>query len=488
MRWEDGGVTSRFCLALLVVAVTLSGCGDVFRDAPVVYKDSERFATDLKEKPKLQEAVRKSLADLFGTAPNRIKVPPDSGFPEGGRRLGNLETSDVKDAAAKVVPISLVSPRTGEAIEIVGGYGLYRKYCLHCHGVQGGGDGATAPFLYPRPRDYRPGTFKFTSTAQGTRKPTRADLARTVRRGLDGTSMPGFEALMNGDEIEQVVDYVIFLSMRGEIEKRLIDEAKTADKDDPELLASDFVAEQAQGVIGMWKEAESLVVNPKSRWTPPSSASVLRGRDLFLGINTTGNKVGCVDCHGLHGHGDGPSFVDKGIFDKVVFRNKPLDRAIDERYRELADERKAAAIRPGETSHGAPTGQTETLDDFKKRTMTAWQTNTLDEWGNPHRPADLARGLYKGGRRPIDLYWRIAKGINGTKMLGHSSLLPDDQIWDMVNFVVALGVEREPVLLKDSEALRRNFAAKPATASAPQPPAPGTPDVASAPHQTAPAP
>ena len=47
-----------------------------------------------------------------------------------------------------------------------GGYAIYRKNCLHCHGVSGAGDGPTAPFLYPLPRDYRKGIFKFTSTAE----------------------------------------------------------------------------------------------------------------------------------------------------------------------------------------------------------------------------------------------------------------------------------------------------------------------------------
>ena len=34
-------------------------------------------------------------------------------------------------------------------------------------------------------------------------------------------------------------------------------------------------------------------------------------------------------------------------------------------------------------------------------------------------PNNLNRGIYKGGRRPIDIYWRIAKGINGAKMPAH---------------------------------------------------------------------
>ena len=74
-----------------------------------------------------------------------------------------------------------------------GGYALYRKNCLHCHGVSGAGDGPTAPFLYPPPRDYRKGIFKFTSTPSGSR-PHRDDLRRTITYGLHGTSMPAFDA------------------------------------------------------------------------------------------------------------------------------------------------------------------------------------------------------------------------------------------------------------------------------------------------------
>jgi hypothetical protein len=32
---------------------------------------------------------------------------------------------------------------------------LYRVQCVHCHGAEGGGDGPTAEFLNPLPRDYR---------------------------------------------------------------------------------------------------------------------------------------------------------------------------------------------------------------------------------------------------------------------------------------------------------------------------------------------
>ena len=45
-----------------------------------------------------------------------------------------------------------------------------------------------------------------------------------------------------------------------------------------------------------------------------------------------------------------------------------------------------------------------------------------DDWGNPIVPRNLTRGLFRGGRRPIDIYRRIYAGINGTPMpaLGES--------------------------------------------------------------------
>ena len=113
-------------------------------------------------------------------------------------------------------PLAILD-QTGEKKHISGGYSLYRKHCLHCHGVTGDGAGPTADYLYPRPRDYRKGLYKFTSTTAGA-KPTRDDLWRTINYGLHGTSMPGFEALMSQSEIQQIIDYLIFLSIRGETE------------------------------------------------------------------------------------------------------------------------------------------------------------------------------------------------------------------------------------------------------------------------------
>ena len=449
-------MTSRFRLVLIVGSLSLAGCGDGFNAGRIVYKESERSATELEKKPQLRAVVAKVLSDKFGETPQQIQVPEGAGLPDGGRRL-----ADYEKAGDDRRPIAFASATTGENVRIAGGYGLYRKYCLHCHGVQGGGDGPTALFLYPYPRDYRLGVFKFTSVAPSNPKPTRDDLRKTVVRGLHGTSMPAFEALMTPVEIEQVIDYVIFLSMRGETEKNLLDEAKTSDKDDVAVLSADTVNELMVNVLNNWKSVDSLVVRPKTKRVPPTEESVLRGRDIFLGINAVGEKANCTDCHGFRAKGDGGSFIDKKIFDKVRFGRKTIDEAIEIRFKEIQDEERSAHIVPGEGhSHATftPTLSDGDFKDFKRRLETLWKPGSVDDWGHPLRPANLNLGVYKGGRRPIDLYWRIVKGINGAKMPSFSKLT-EEQVWDVVNFVLALPYQ--PDLLKDAETLRKNAPVQP---------------------------
>ena len=131
---------------------------------------------------------------------------------------------------------------------------------------------------------------------------------------------------MSASEIEQVLDYAIFLSMRGETELGLIDEASIADENDPEAL-SDDVARRAslKNVINKWKSAETQVFNPPvARDAVRPGESVLRGRDLFLGHKSrNGNSVDCVGCHGPQAVGNGPSFVAQDVFNDVVFGGDP---------------------------------------------------------------------------------------------------------------------------------------------------------------------
>jgi hypothetical protein len=71
-----------------------------------------------------------------------------------------------------------------------------------------------------------------------------------------------------------------------------------------------------------------------------------------------------------------------------------------------------------------------------------------------NRPRNLRQGVYRGGRRPIDLYWRVYNGIDGAGMPGvRDSVLkegdiPDpkklsqDDVWHLIEYVQSLPYER----------------------------------------------
>jgi mono/diheme cytochrome c family protein len=417
-------VISRSRLALMIgcMGLTLStlGCSDAFNAGPLEYVESDALTKEipgkanLAGKPVFQAKVRQALANLYGENPQRIKVPDGAPLLDGGIYLANYRlVGEGEDARPKRIYRPLPDGTPDFSHPQVGGYALYRRNCLHCHGVSGAGDGPTAPFLYPAPRDYRKGIFKFTSTPT-LLPPHRDDLHRTIKNGLHGTSMPAFDALLSADEIEEVIDYVIFLSVRGRTELDLIEEAAISDEKDPNALSAEVVKDVANGVFNKWKQVQTQVLNPPVPRTPSSHESILRGRELFLG--RTKEKLECAGCHGPLALGDGPSFVNQDDFNNVVFGGNPSERAAR-------------------------------IEELPEAVKTLWKQKP-DEWGNPLRPANLQRGVYKGGRRPLDLYWRIAKGINGAQMPAHYPQIKEQEIWDLVNFVLALPYQ--PELLTDA--------------------------------------
>ena len=98
--------------------------------------------------------------------------------------------------------------------------GLYRQHCVHCHGTTGDGAGPTAAILNPYPRDYRQGKFKFKSTERAGRADRRrsgADHSR--RRARHGHAL--VRSAARPDEVDSLVEYVKYLSMRGQTEIKL---------------------------------------------------------------------------------------------------------------------------------------------------------------------------------------------------------------------------------------------------------------------------
>ncbi len=136
---------------------------------------------------------------------------------------------------------------------------LYSEYCMPCHGVTGAGDGRLSYLLYPKPRDFTSGRFKLRSTVSGE-LPTNDDLAKIIVNGMPGTAMPSFYFL-DAAEIKALVDQVKQLG-------GFADELPVS----VELLPPPA-------------ETERLVV---------------LGKQLY-------SDLGCNQCHGNTGKGDGPS-------------------------------------------------------------------------------------------------------------------------------------------------------------------------------------
>ena len=291
-------------------------------------------------------------------------------------------------------------------------YGMYRELCILCHGISGNGLGATSRLLNPYPRDFRQGKFKFKSTPTGTR-PTRDDLRKTLLNGIPGTSMPTF-ALLPEEDLEAVLDYVLYLSIRGEVERGLLMRA-AYDLAPGQQLNRDDAIELAIGAARKWAEAETKSIPVP---TPPADlplvgttlespaarerldASIEHGRQLFVG-----QVANCASCHGPLGAGDG-THNDFDDWTKDWTSQAGLDPLDKQQLRPM---RELGALQPRHI-----------------------------------QPRNLQSGVYRGGGRPEDLYRRIVLGIEGTPMPA-VPLQPDNplglserDVWDLINFLLSL--------------------------------------------------
>ncbi len=170
----------------------------------------------------------------------------------------------------------------------------FEQHCSGCHGTTGDGGGPAARYLKPRPRNFRKGLFKFTSTDSGSR-PLREDLFGTLTRGLVGSSMPDFR-LLSEEKRWDLVEYVRYLAIRGEFEQLFLDFCW----EEGELVDAN---ETAEIVVDRWSGASMRPIYPASLEPDNDAASIERGREIYL----DGARANCAACHGDEGRGDGPS-------------------------------------------------------------------------------------------------------------------------------------------------------------------------------------
>jgi mono/diheme cytochrome c family protein len=373
---------------LLLCCAMLTGCGQSVAEFHLDMIEAKKD----KVSPQQQQQIADILTAMFGT-PDDPFVLPQTG----------LDLERIRLASG---PVRRDVPS--------GARGLFREHCMHCHGITGDGAGPTAVFLNPYPRDYRRGWFKFKSTRRDD-EPTTADLLRIVTDGIQGTAMPSFRLYPQVDR-EALVEYVKYLSMRGEMELALDQYVSNnlTKETDPVPSTPTFLQGQLSVIAEKWKEPIAIsvadrpedlkyekIADPIER-KKARDRSIAIGRAMFLNEKPgelkyteekDGRKVtetiaylggGCIKCHGPTELGDGQTtdYDDwtKQVWSKEVWHSK--------------DSPPAAELLP--------------LGALPERHII---------------PRNLRLGVYHGGRRPLDIYYRVHEGIKGAPMPANTDSL-----------------------------------------------------------------
>ena len=404
-----------FCCCIAVCILLLAGCSDPpeFRINQVEVLKQESIA-GLKPGEHFDQQhindVAEILTALFGT-------PQDPHFPALGEDSPITSIDKLKMAAGPVH-----SGKDGEQ------GGLYREHCSHCHGISGDGAGPTSSFLNPYPRDFRLGKFKFKSTPIG-KTPTNEDLKTVLVNGIPGTAMPSFMTLPD-KELDALVDYVKYLSIRGQVERRLIKDIATLEEEFPRLIdislkspktensevnedpaeddeifleQVDLILEKLDEETGRWLDGEDAVTEvpePPAEFDPHDVGHrdfVALGRTLYHG------KANCIQCHGDTSVGDGQT-TDYDDWTNDWLKGANVDTNDPESYRRFVE---AGAFPP---------------------------RNLI--------PRNLRIASYRGGSKPNDIYLRVVNGIEGTPMPA-TTALTEEELWAVVAYVRQLPYEHK---------------------------------------------
>jgi mono/diheme cytochrome c family protein len=261
--------------------------------------------------------------------------------------------------------------------------------------------------------------------------------------------MPSF-ALLPPDEIDALIEYVKYLSIRGQMEAALEDYAfNELEPEDPLDPASDaelrsvILEDMLATIMEGWEGAGEQMILPDEATIPPSdrkpdeiAESAAKGRELFYG-----SKANCVKCHGPTGLGDG----QQDDYDNWSKANRQFMDDTAALADEIREEKKSLSDLKGDE-------RTEAENELELKEKELSERRALVAHLLPPRnaiPRNLREGTYRGGRRPIDIFWRVSAGIAGTPMPasgpaseGAPPTLTQEEIWQIVDYVHSLPFER----------------------------------------------
>jgi mono/diheme cytochrome c family protein len=306
-------------IALAVFAGLAVGCSRLPDSTYTLRADAERLNLPAKH----ARQVAAYLAMFHGTPAHPRMAEPDEGAVEKAAAAREAAAGEAVEAErevsaghrAMVSGVPGVYPIAGgeqpgyDRLRLQLGRQVYVAQCAGCHGTTGDGQGPAGSHLNPPPRDYRNGVFKFASTPRGS-KPRREDLRRILKYGAKGTSMPAFR-FMPDEETEAVIDYVMLLASRGELELALLREAED-ELDEEDDFDPEVVADSVTDIADSWRRADEEIVRPVTVNPPRTEETIQAGAVAFA-------EFACVKCHGADARGSKSADVGQDIWGRTAY-------------------------------------------------------------------------------------------------------------------------------------------------------------------------
>lgn len=293
---------------------------------------------------------------------------------------------------------------------------VYEKSCAHCHGTEGRGDGSAAENLLPRPRDFTRGLYKIRSTEAG-QLPTDQDLFDIITEGMPGSSMPGWETALSTNERWEVTAYIktFYEGFKENTAPRQID------------LSSKIAY---------------------------SEQSVETGKALYT-------ELGCVECHGNVGRGDGTSAPT--LTDEWGFQTWPANLAQGWTFRGGGETEDIFKRFIGGIA-GSPMPAFEG-DSFLHFGLTSEESKRLTELENKDETTEAedeeSAAFYEKMYVAVDIALRITEGdtLNAAdrQTFDNAMKVVYEKSWHLANYVKSLSPEKRPAPAIGNNVLRAQY-------------------------------
>ena len=293
---------------------------------------------------------------------------------------------------------------------------VYEKSCAHCHGTEGRGDGSAAENLLPRPRDFTRGLYKIRSTEAG-QLPTDQDLFDIITEGMPGSSMPGWETALSANERWEVTAYIktFYEGFKENTTPRQID------------LSSKIAY---------------------------SEQSVETGKALYT-------ELGCVECHGNVGRGDGTSAPT--LTDEWGFQTWPANLAQGWTFRGGGETEDIFKRFIGGIA-GSPMPAFEG-DSFLHFGLTSEESKRLSELENRDETTEAedeeSAAFYEKMDVAVDIALRITEGetLNAAdrQTFDNAMKVVYEKSWHLANYVKSLSPEKRPAPAIGNNVLRAQY-------------------------------